>query len=287
MYRNGRDRRGYDRGNDSFKTLLIVTGSVLALAVVTFFITYSIYSNKVKSNADEIFDTTKLASLGNNLATESASTEIGKSINEVKNENKASNNTINNILSSANISNTIKETNTVSNVKNEIKENTTSTNVTNTVVEKPVTKEKTEEKKEEPKKDPTFSNPVEGKVIREFAKDNLVYSQTLDEWIIHLGIDIEADKTTVVKAAAEGTVETIKNDPRYGLTVVILHDNGFKTVYSNLLTAEFVTEGEKVKAGQTLGTVGNNASFELADNPHLHFEIIKNNERVDPKIYIK
>ena len=74
--------------------------------------------------------------------------------------------------------------------------------------------------------------------MKEFAKDNLVYSNTLEEWVTHLGIDIKAEKTTVVKSAEAGKVKSIKNDPRYGLTVVIEHDNGYQTVYSNLLTAE-------------------------------------------------
>ena len=58
-------------------------------------------------------------------------------------------------------------------------------------------------------------------------------------------------------------------------------------VYSNLLTAEFVVEGEKVEQGQTIGTVGNTATFEIADEPHLHFEILKDNESVDPELYLK
>ena len=146
--------------------------------------------------------------------------------------------------------------------------------------------ESKEEEKEETIKDPKFAKPVEGEIIREYAKDNLVYSTTLDEWITHGGIDIAAAKTTVVKAAADGTVKSIKNDPRYGLTVVIEHVNGFTSVYSNLLTAEFVEEGEKVEQGQTIATVGNTATFEIADEAHLHFEILKDNEPLDPELYM-
>ena len=100
-------------------------------------------------------------------------------------------------------------------------------------------------------------------------------------------MDIKAEKTTVVKAAESGTVKTIKNDPRYGLTVIIEHANGFQTVYSNLLTSEFVVEGEKVEKGQSIGTVGNTAAFEIADEPHLHFEVLKDFTQVDPNIYLK
>ena len=144
---------------------------------------------------------------------------------------------------------------------------------------------KSQEKEEA--KNPVFQMPVEGEIIKKFAKTNLVYSNTLGEWVTHNGIDIKADKTTVVKAAEEGTIKSIKNDPRYGLTIVIDHSNDYSTVYSNLLSAEFVVVGEKVEKGQTIGTVGNTATFEIADDPHLHFEILHNSENLDPELYFK
>ncbi|MBO6244545.1 MAG: M23 family metallopeptidase, partial [Clostridia bacterium] len=144
-----------------------------------------------------------------------------------------------------------------------------------------------DEIKEEKKENLQFSMPVDGEIIKEYAKDKLVYSDTLKEWVTHEGIDIQAKKTTVVKASEEGIVKSIKNDPRYGLTVVINHADGFSTVYSNLLTAEFVNVGEEVEKGQTIGTVGNTASFEIADESHLHFEILKDNTRIDPNMYLK
>ena len=139
----------------------------------------------------------------------------------------------------------------------------------------------------ETKKEITFVKPTEGEIICEFAKDNLIYSETLKEWITHTAIDIKADKTSVIRSAADGVVKSIVKDPRYGLTIVIEHDEHFQTVYSNLLTSEFVVEGEKVEKGQSIGTVGNSASFEIVDEPHLHFEIIKDGENVDPSIYLK
>ena len=150
------------------------------------------------------------------------------------------------------------------------------------------TEQKEETKKQENrKKELVFSKPVEGEILREYAKDNLVYSETLKEWVTHNGIDIKADKTTVVKSAEEGTVTAIKNDPRYGTTVIIEHSDGFETRYANLLTAEFVTIGEKVTKDQTIGTVGNTAAFEIMDDYHLHFEILKDGEYQDPMLYIK
>lgn len=152
--------------------------------------------------------------------------------------------------------------------------------------EKSEEKTKTVEKKIEENITPSFVMPVDGEIIRDYAKDKLVYSDTLKEWVTHLGIDIKAKKTSVVKSSSAGKITAIKNDPRFGLSVVIEHTGGYSTVYSNLLTAEFVTVGEEVDKGETIGTVGNTAAFEILDEPHLHFEIKKDGIQVDPNMYL-
>ena len=163
-------------------------------------------------------------------------------------------------------------------------QNTTSKKSNDTENQNKKGTDKTEDKKSV---NPTFKYPVTGEVLTEYAKDKLVYSNTLGEWITHTGIDIKADKTSVIKASADGVVTSILNDPRYGLTVVISHDEGYETIYSNLLTAEFVVEGEEVKQGQTIGTAGNTASFESGMESHLHFEIMQDGKYLNPSIYLK
>ena len=202
---------------------------------------------------------------------ESVSTQMGKTVEESAEENKKQEN-----------KEAEKTASSVSTI--------TPNEIANTKKDDTKTEEETQNNEaasKESQKEITFSMPVDGEIVRGFAKDNLVYSETLQEWIVHQAIDIKANSRDVVKAAAEGTVLAIKSDPRYGLTVIIEHEGGFKTVYSNLLTAEFVVEGENVKQGQTLGTVGSSATFEIADEPHLHFEMLKDSEYVDPTIYIK
>lgn len=275
-----RETRKHEK--NSFKTLIYVSGSIILLAIIAFVVGIMLFSNKIEKDAEESgFSTSKISDLVPNAITsdnntEEASSEMGKTVNELKNNvSNSSSNKVNNTQT-----NTSNKTTKKSDTQN------TSKVTENKIEEASVTEEKKEEKVEETK-DPVFIVPVEGEIIREFAKDKLVYSETLGEWITHNGIDIKADKTSVVKAAASGKVSVIKNDPRYGLTVCIEHENGFKTVYANLLTAEFVTEGEVVESGQTIGTVGNTATFEILDEPHLHFELIKNNEYLDPNLYIK
>lgn len=273
-----RENRHFQRNNFDIKRGLYIVGGVLSLSVIAFVAIFLIYgSNKTKSSQLAKFNTSAIDDYTNSI--EETSSQMGRTVNEMQNEET---NVVTNEV-------TNEETNEVS---NQINTNATSedkyaintSNVENKNEEKEANAEN--EKKEEIK-DPEFKMPVEGEILREFAKDNLVYSATLDEWITHNGIDIVAEKTSVVKAAADGVVKSIKNDPRYGLTVVIEHTNGFTSVYSNLLTAEFIEEGENVKQGQTIATVGNTATFEIADESHLHFEILKNSENIDPELYLK
>ena len=236
---------------------------------------------------------------------ESVSTEIGKSVQEqekkeeIKNEENISNQTASNNTSNTNLTNDAnnseKNKNTTSSVKTTNAEKP-SNSVKNGVnqVDEPDTKSENNNSNAnvqnnvvETKKEITFVKPTEGDIICEYAKDNLIYSETLKEWITHTAIDIKADKTSVIKASADGIVKSIVNDPRYGLTVIIEHDDGYETVYANLLTAEFVVVGEEVAQGQTIGTAGNTASFESSMECHLHFELIKDGEYLDPAIYLK
>jgi len=132
-------------------------------------------------------------------------------------------------------------------------------------------------------KKPTFILPLEGKILNDYAMDRLLYSKTLDEWRTHSGIDIEAPRGEAVKAVADGYVKEIKEDPCYGITIVIDHENGYKSVYSNLASASMVSVNQKVKAGDAISSVGNTAVFECADPPHLHFEMYKDDKLIDPK----
>lgn len=280
-----RDSNRRQRPGQSFENKVLIAGGVILLLIIGLIIGMSIYSDSMNKNAKQ-FSSEEIASLvpnnkEDNIITseaESTSSSIGKSVDESKNTtNNAVNNTVTN--------NTTKQSNTT----NATTTNTASKSVSKSKknAEKLTKQDNTTQSTTKETKEVSFTKPVEGDVIREFAKDNLVYSETLQEWVTHLGIDIKANKTTVVKASADGTIRSIKNDPRYGLTIIIDHDDGYQTIYSNLLTTEFVVEGEKVKQGQSIGTVGNTAVFEISDESHLHFEILKDSEQLDPNIYIK
>ena len=258
-----RERRGKRENQQTNKNVLYIGGSLLGIGIIAFVLTFILYGNEMKEQTG--IGEEKIARLVQEAAdsTKSISTQMGKTVEESKNE----------ITNDVNIST---NTNTT--------KNTATKNVTSNTTNKLNTTKKEETTKTQAI---TFIKPVEGEISKEFAKEKLVYSNTLEEWTTHLGIDIKAAKTTVVKASEAGTIKSIKNDPRYGLSVIIEHQDGYETLYANLLTAEFVKVGEQVKQGQSIGTVGNTATFEIIDEPHLHFEIIKNGEQIDPSTLMK
>lgn len=276
------------------KAQRVVIAAIVFVAILI--ISLTAYLANINKKRAEFAERLAEYNTSNTENVESTSTEFGKNVEkasedynivnvEVKDTENSVNNTVNNTNSTSTATKKEEDNKTKTNT---ITQKPKKTSTSNTVASntKPAKEDKKEEKKEnkekDEKKDVKFSLPVKGEILREFAQDSLVYSETLQEWVIHNGVDIKADKTSVVSSAASGTVYAIKNDPRYGLTVIINHDNGYQTVYSNLLTAEFVVEGEKVKAGQSIGTVGNTASFETADDAHLHFELIKDNKYINP-----
>ena len=255
---------------------IILSGSIISMTLAII-IGVAIYSNDDRytndyNGRDNQSKIISLAPENDVEETKSASTSVGKSVEEVTNETNSSKTTETNNATTTKANNTVISSNNSSSVQS--KPSTTAKNKNTTSVTAQV------------KKEVEFDWPIKGDILKAFSVDNLLYSSTLQEWTVHNGIDIKAEKTSVVSSAADDTVKAIKNDPRYGLTVIIEHDDGFKTVYSNLLTAEFVVEGEKISKGQTIGTVGNSANFEVADESHVHFELLKDGEYVDPMFYL-
>jgi murein DD-endopeptidase MepM/ murein hydrolase activator NlpD len=124
----------------------------------------------------------------------------------------------------------------------------------------------------------TFISPLTaGNVIKEWSADVPVFSSTMEDYRLHMGIDVAAEIASPVYAAADGTVEAVAFDPMMGQTVIISHANGYKSVYQNMQTAvpAAITVGATVKAGDEIGYVGDTALIEISEDPHLHFELYK------------
>jgi murein DD-endopeptidase MepM/ murein hydrolase activator NlpD len=105
----------------------------------------------------------------------------------------------------------------------------------------------------------------------------------------HHGLDLGVKSGTDVRAFKDGHVSYIGNEAKgYGNYIEIKHDDGTATRYGHLRQV-LVTRGQKVKAGQVIAKSGGNASdpgHGDSIHQHLHFEVLKNGQKVDPLPYL-
>lgn len=162
--------------------------------------------------------------------------------------------------------------------------------VTDQITEPATTPPPTENKDPQPtvnNKVPEMAAPVSGKLSKAHNAEVQVFSQTLQEYRVHLGIDILTEAAAPVLAAADGTVSNIWQDPMMGWCVALSHNGECLTVYKNLAEelAEGLSAGSSVQKGQLLGYVGDSAMMEIAEEPHLHMEMTVKGLQVDPMDY--
>lgn len=117
--------------------------------------------------------------------------------------------------------------------------------------------------------------PVDGKISSLFG---LRHDPITGEQRFHKGIDIAAPEGSPVRAAASGTVAFSGWQEGYGNIVTLDHGNGVMTRYAHN-SANLVSKGEKVAAGQEVALVGQSGH---STGSHLHFEVLVGGEAVDP-----
>lgn len=134
---------------------------------------------------------------------------------------------------------------------------------------------------------PTLSLPVSGVLGRTHDAKVQVFSPTMNDYRVHLGVDIATEPDSPVYSAADGKIQKIWKDPLMGYSVAIEHSGNAVTIYKNLseTLADGIFEGANVKAGRQIGTVGESAMIEIADEPHLHLEMTVGGLQVDPLEY--
>lgn len=99
----------------------------------------------------------------------------------------------------------------------------------------------------------------------------------------HAGLDIAVPVGTPVRASGSGTVVEAAQDREYGLYVLLRHDEGYETRYAHL-SRIISAAGKKVLAGEVIGLSGNSGR---SSAPHLHFEIRRKGQSIDPLTLIK
>lgn len=134
-----------------------------------------------------------------------------------------------------------------------------------------------------PNKNDKFLFPTSGEIGMDFSNDKLIFSSTLEEWIVHNGIDIINDKGTPVYAAKDGKIEKMYEDIKYGYTITISHDNGYITKYSGIAKNDSLKLGDSVKKGDLISKISEAHGFEMDEGSHLHFEVLKDGAYIKPE----
>ncbi|MCB9956281.1 MAG: peptidoglycan DD-metalloendopeptidase family protein [Caulobacterales bacterium] len=126
-----------------------------------------------------------------------------------------------------------------------------------------------------------YELPVEGEVTLAFEQSADVFG---DGRKVHQGVDIRAAKGTPVKSPADGVVvdatDIYQGNPAWGKVVVIRHRDGLISRFAHL-DSYTVKRGDRVKKGEVIAAVGATGKV---TGPHLHFETLRDGERVDPML---
>ena len=94
----------------------------------------------------------------------------------------------------------------------------------------------------------------------------------------HTGLDIAANTGTVIIAAMDGVAELVSEEGSYGKHIKLVNGE-VATLYAHC-SKLYIKEGEEVRQGQPIAEVGSTGN---ATGPHLHFEIMRNNEYINPE----
>lgn len=133
-----------------------------------------------------------------------------------------------------------------------------------------------------------FSLPVlNASITKGYNADELQYNKGLNCWEIHKGLDLLAEIGDNVLACYDGEVTNITSNYLDGTTIEITHSDGLKSVYSGLNSDTKVRVGDSVKINDVIGVVGSELALEGEEGSHVHFELIKDGEKVDPLNYIE
>ena len=98
----------------------------------------------------------------------------------------------------------------------------------------------------------------------------------------HSGMDFSAPKGTPIYATGNGRIEKVSTSKRgFGNYIKINHGFGYKTLYAHM-NKYIVRKGQIVKRGDLIGYVGNSGT---STGPHLHYEVVKGNKKVNPIYY--
>jgi murein DD-endopeptidase MepM/ murein hydrolase activator NlpD len=98
----------------------------------------------------------------------------------------------------------------------------------------------------------------------------------------HKGLDIKGPYGAPVKAMAKGVVEFAGTRGGFGNCIILKHGNGFETLYGHL-SKILVQADQKIDIGEQIGNIG---STGRSTGPHLHYEVHRNGQQINPQSFL-
>lgn len=130
----------------------------------------------------------------------------------------------------------------------------------------------------------SFCLPCDGEIIKGFSSDTPLYSKTMADWRTHEGIDIKAAEGAKIHSVGNGKVTKVISDPMWGYVIEIDYGS-FTGRYCSLKQGTGVSIDDIVNIGDEIGELGS-VPVESADEPHLHFEAVKDGKTIDPMLVL-
>lgn len=128
--------------------------------------------------------------------------------------------------------------------------------------------------------------PVSGEIVRTHAPQEVVFWEALSCYRAHTGTDIAGTEGEEVRLIMDGVVERVTRDELWGYRVRVAQTDGSAAVYAGIATC-FVMEGQTVTRGQTLGLLMDAIPCEAELGAHLHLELEKDGQAIDPEELLK
>jgi len=123
--------------------------------------------------------------------------------------------------------------------------------------------------------------PLNGEIGRNYGYN---LDPTFEDYRFHHGIDIMAEPGTPIYAVAEGKVLLARVDGAWGGVLTLDHENGWQSIYRCIETT--LQHGDYPKAGEIIGYIIEAAPREAGQEAHLHFELLQDDENVDPEKWL-
>ena len=134
-----------------------------------------------------------------------------------------------------------------------------------------------------------FGLPISSpSVLKWYSDTELMYNETLKQWESHKGVDLisTSQDNLDVFAVLDGVVAKVETNYEDGTCITIKHSNGFVSKYCSLAENVCVQATDKVTKGTKIGTISQSSANESKAGNHLHFELYKDNQKVDPANYL-